>query len=43
MKDMKDEIYFHEGDVQYLEKLRELHNDSPFLSEGRRLEKSKRL
>ena len=40
---MKDERYFHEGDVQYLEKLRELHNGSPFFSEGRRLEKLKRL
>ena len=28
-----DERYFLEGDVQYLEKLHELHNDLPFLPE----------
>ena len=28
-----DEEYFVEADVKYLEKLRELHNDLPFLPE----------
>ena len=34
-----DEGYFLEVDVQYPEKLHELHNDSPFLSEKMKIEK----
>ena len=34
-----DEGYFFELDVQYLEKLRELHNDLPFLPERMKIEK----
>ena len=37
------EGYFLKVDVQYLEKLHELHNDLPFLPERIRLKKSKRL
>ena len=32
-KEESDEGYFLEGDVQYLEKLHDLHNDLPFLPE----------
>ena len=34
-----DEGYFLEADVQYLEKLHELHNDLPFLPDRRKIEK----
>ena len=34
-----DEGYFLEVDVQYLEKLHELHNDLPFLPERMKIEK----
>ena len=34
-----DERYFLEVDVQYLEKLHELHNDLPFLAERMKIEK----
>ena len=39
----RDEGYFLEADVQYLERLHELHNDLPFYLRGRRLKKSKSL
>ena len=38
-----DEGYFFEVDVPYLEKLRELHNDLPFLSERMKIEKVGKL
>ena len=38
-----DEGYFLQVDVQYLEKLRELHNDLPFLPERMKSEKVERL
>ena len=38
-----DEGYFLEVDVQYLEKLQELHNDLPFLPERLKIEKVKKL
>ena len=38
-----DEGYSLEIDVQYLEKLHELHNDLPFLPEGMKIEKVERL
>ena len=38
-----DEGYFLEVDVQYLEKLRELHNDLQFLTERMKIEKEKNL
>ena len=38
-----DKIYFLEVDVQYLEKLHELHNDLPFLPERLQIEKVKEL
>ena len=34
-----DEGYFLEVDVQYLEKLHELHNDIPFSPERKKIEK----
>ena len=34
-----DEGYFLEVDVQYLEKLLELHNDIPFSPERKKIEK----
>ena len=34
-----NERYFLEVDVQYIEKLHELHNDLPFLSERIKIEK----
>ena len=34
-----DEVYFLEIDVQYLEKLHELHNDLQFLLERMKIEK----
>ena len=34
-----DEGHFLEADIQYREKLHELHNDLPFLSERMRIEK----
>ena len=38
-----DEGYFLEVDVQYLEKLRDLHNDLPFLCERMKTEKVEEL
>ena len=38
-----DELYFLEVDVQYLEKLHELHNDLPFLPERMKIEKVEKL
>ena len=38
-----NERYFLEVDVQYPEKLHELHNDLPFLPERMKIEKSKSL
>ena len=38
-----DEAYFLEVDVQYPEKLHELHNDLPLLPERMKLEKVKKL
>ena len=38
-----DEGYFFEVDVQYLEKLRELHNDLPFLPQRMKIEKVEKL
>ena len=38
-----DEVYFLEVDVQYPEKLHELHNDLPFLSEKIKIEKVEKL
>ena len=38
-----DEGYFLEVDVQYLEKLHELHYDLPFLQEGMKIEKVEKL
>ena len=38
-----DEIYFLEVNVQYLEKLHELHDDLPFLSERMKIEKVEKL
>ena len=39
----RDEGYFFEVDVQYLEKLRELHNDLPFLRKRMKIEKLRKL
>ena len=38
-----DKGYFLEVDVQYLEKLHELHNDLPFLPERMKIEKVEQL
>ena len=38
-----DEGYFLQGDVQYLEKLHELHNDLPFVPERMKMEKVEKL
>ena len=38
-----DEGYFLEVDVQYLEKLHEVHNDLPFLPERMKIEKVEKL
>ena len=38
-----DEVYFLEVDVQCIEKLYELHNVSPFLSERMKIKKVKKL
>ena len=38
-----DEEYFLEVNVQYTEKLLELHNDLPFLKEKMKIEKFKKL
>ena len=38
-----DEVYFLEVDVQYIEKLRELHNHLPFLPERMKTVKVKKL
>ena len=40
---MKKEGYFLEVNVHYLEKLHELYNDLPFLSEGMKIEKVEQL
>ena len=39
----RHEGYFFEVDVQYLEKLHELHNDLPFLPERMKIEKVEKL
>ena len=39
----RDEGYFLKSDVQYIEKLRELHNDLPFLLEKMKIKKVKKL
>ena len=38
-----DEGHFLEADVQYLDKLQELHNDLPFLPERMKTEKAEKL
>ena len=38
-----DEGYFLEVDIQYPEKLHELHNDVPFLPERKKIKKVKKL
>ena len=38
-----DEEYFLEVDVQYLKKLREIHNDLPFLSERMKVKEVEKL
>ena len=38
-----DEGYFLEVDVQYLEKLHEVHNDLPFLPDRMKIEKLEKL
>ena len=38
-----NERYFLEVDIQYLENLHNLHNDSPFLPERMKIEKFKKL
>ena len=38
-----DEGYFFKLEVQYVEKLRELHNDLPFLPERMKIEKVEKL
>ena len=42
-KQQSDEEYFFEVDVQYIEKIDELHNDLPFLPEMMRIEKFEKL
>ena len=42
-KPESDEGYFLEVDVQYPEKLSELHNDLPFLPERKKIEKIEKL
>ena len=42
-KQQSDEGYFFEVDVQYIEKIDELHNDLPFLPEMMRIEKFEKL
>ena len=39
----RDEGYFLEVDVQYPEKLHEIHNDSPFLPKRMKIEKIEKL
>ena len=41
--EQSDERYFLDNDVQYPEKLHELHNNIPFLPEWLKIEKSKSL
>ena len=43
MYKQSDEGYFPEVNVQYLEKLHELHNDLPFLPERMKIEKVEKL
>ena len=38
-----DEGYFHEADVRYPEKLRELHNNLPFLQEREKIKKGEKF
>ena len=40
---MEDEGYFWEVDVQYLQKLHELHNDLPFSSERIKIEEIEKV
>ena len=40
---MSDEGYFHEIDIQYLERLHGLCNDLPFLPERMKIEKVEKL
>ena len=42
-KEESDKGYFLEFDVQYLEKLHELHNDLPFLLERMKIENVEKL
>ena len=42
-KEENDKGYFLEGDVQYLEKLHEFHNDLPFLPERMEIKKVEML
>ena len=43
MYKQSDEGYFPEVNVQYLEKLHELHNDLPFSPERMKIEKAEKL
>ena len=38
-----DEVYFRKVDVQYLEKLHDLHNDLPFLPDRMKIERIEKL
>ena len=40
---VKDEVYFHEVDVQYSGKLHDLQNDLPFISERMEIVKVEKL
>ena len=41
--EQSDEGYFLEVDVQYPKKIHKLHNDSPFLHDGMKIEKVEKL
>ena len=43
LQEESDEGYFVEADVQYLDKLHELCNDSPFLPERIKIEKAEKV
>ena len=43
MKKLMKDIFLKQVDIQYLKKLRELHNDLPFLSERMKIEKVEKL
>ena len=43
LQEESDEGYFVEADVQYLDKLHELRNDSPFLPERIKIEKAEKV